>query len=159
MRVPDRRGHWAVRGWRVLPALLVVLLGAGLAPNVAVADDAVATTAETSAASITNARTGATYDDLATAVAEAQSGDTIKLGEGNYTLYGVNSTGHTKGMAPPTPRMRITLPRRRTPTGPPSRSRVLPFAPVTCLWAGTPSRTVRAPCTPPVMSSPSPVLP
>lgn len=139
MRVPDRRGRWAVRGWRVLPALLVVLLGAGLAPNVAVADDAVVTTAETSAAtaeasttaaemaattsdvaaetveapeaavvpqdagsavgaaSITNARTGAIYDDLATAVAEAKSGDTIKLGEGNYTLYGVSSTGHTKG--------------------------------------------------------------
>lgn len=97
MRVPDRRGHWTVRGWRVLPALLVVLLGAGLAPNVAVADDAVVTTAETSAASITNARTGATYDDLATAVAEAKSGDTIKLGEGNYTLYGVDSVGHTKG--------------------------------------------------------------
>lgn len=139
MRVPDRRGHWAVRGWRVLPALLVVLLGAGLAPNVAVADDAVVTTAETSAAtaeastaaaetaattgdaavetteapdaavvpqdagstvsaaSITNARTGVTYDDLATAVAEAKSGDTIKLGGGNYTLYGVSSTGHTKG--------------------------------------------------------------
>lgn len=97
MRVPDRRGHWAVRGWRVLPALLVVLLGAGLAPNVAVADDAVVTTAETSAASITNARTGATYDDLATAVAEAKSEDTIKLGEGNYTLYGVDSVGHTKG--------------------------------------------------------------
>ena len=139
MRVPDRRGHWAVRGWLVLPALPVVLLGAGLAPNVAVADDAVATTAETSAAtaetsaatvetaattgdaavetaeapdaaavpqdagftvsaaSITNARTGATYDDLATAVAEAKSGDTIKLGDGNYTLYGVSSEGHTKG--------------------------------------------------------------
>ena len=138
MRVPDRRGHWTVRGWRVLPALLVVLLGAGLAPNVAVADDAVVTTAETSAAtaeasttaaemaatsdvaaetveapeaavapqdagsavsaaSITNPRTGATYDNLATAVAEAKSGDTIKLGEGNYTLYGVSSTGHTKG--------------------------------------------------------------
>lgn len=97
MRVPDRRGHWAVRGWRVLPALLVVLLGAGLAPNVAVADDAVVTTAETSAASITNARTGATYDNLATAVAEAKSGDTIKLGEGNYMLYGVSSTGYTRG--------------------------------------------------------------
>lgn len=136
MRVPDRRGHWAVRGWRVLPALLVVLLGACLAPNVAVADDAVATTAETSAAtaegngatvegnatiscddtesdeevvapyaagsaataaSITNKRTGATYADLATAVAEASSGDTIKLGEDNYTLYGVDSEGHTKG--------------------------------------------------------------
>ena len=48
-------------------------------------------------ANITNARTGATYTDLATATAEAKSGDTIKLGEGNYTLYGVSSTGHTKG--------------------------------------------------------------
>lgn len=47
-------------------------------------------------ANITNARTGATYTDLATATAEAQSGDTIKLGEGNYTLYKVNSEGHTK---------------------------------------------------------------
>ncbi len=34
---------------------------------------------------------------MATATAEAQSGDTIKLGEGNYTLYKVNSEGHTKG--------------------------------------------------------------
>lgn len=48
-------------------------------------------------ANITNARTGATYTDLATATAEAKSGDTIKLGEGNYTLYKVNSEGHTKG--------------------------------------------------------------
>lgn len=48
-------------------------------------------------ANITNARTGARYTDLATATAEAQSGDTIKLGEGNYTLYKVNSEGHTKG--------------------------------------------------------------
>lgn len=46
---------------------------------------------------IANATTGKSYTDLATAVAEAQSGDTIKLGEGNYTLYGVNSVGHTKG--------------------------------------------------------------
>ena len=46
--------------------------------------------------SIANATTGKSYTDLATAVAEAQSGDTIKLGEGNYTLYGVNSAGHTK---------------------------------------------------------------
>lgn len=48
-------------------------------------------------ANITNARTKATYTDLKTATAEAQSGDTIKLGEGNYTLYKVNSEGHTKG--------------------------------------------------------------
>ena len=47
--------------------------------------------------SIANATTGKSYTDLATAVAEAQSGDTIKLGEGNYTLYGMNSAGHTKG--------------------------------------------------------------
>ena len=47
--------------------------------------------------SIANATTGKSYTDLATAVAEAQSGDTIKLGEGNYTLYGVKSAGHTKG--------------------------------------------------------------
>ena len=47
--------------------------------------------------SIANATTGKSYTDLATAVAEAQSGDTIKLGKGNYTLYGVNSAGHTKG--------------------------------------------------------------
>lgn len=46
---------------------------------------------------IANATTGKSYTDLATAVAEAQSGDTIKLGEGNYTLYGVSSVGHTKG--------------------------------------------------------------
>lgn len=50
-------------------------------------------------ANITNARTGATYTDLATATAEAQSGDTIKLGEGNYTLYKVNSEAH-QGQGP-----------------------------------------------------------
>lgn len=46
---------------------------------------------------ITNSRTGKTYDKLADATADAHSGDTIKLGEGNYTLYGVSSVGHTKG--------------------------------------------------------------
>lgn len=46
---------------------------------------------------ITNKNSGKTYIDLAAATSEAQSGDTIKLGEGNYTLYGVSSVGHTKG--------------------------------------------------------------
>lgn len=46
---------------------------------------------------ITNKNSGKTYTDLAAATSEAQSGDTIKLGEGNYTLYGVSSVGHTKG--------------------------------------------------------------
>ena len=56
-----------------------------------------ATPALAADASITNATTGKTYTDLATAVAEAQSNDTIKLGKGNYTLYKVDSAGHTKG--------------------------------------------------------------
>lgn len=63
----------------------------------AVAEAAEAGAAPATAATITNARTGATYTDLATATAEAQSGDTIRLGEGNYTLYKVSSEGHTKG--------------------------------------------------------------
>lgn len=38
-----------------------------------------------------------TYDDLAAATAAAESGDTIKLGEGDYTLYGKKSEGLTEG--------------------------------------------------------------
>ena len=37
------------------------------------------------------------YQTVKAAVAAANSGDTIQLGEGNYTLYKVDSTGHTKG--------------------------------------------------------------
>lgn len=37
------------------------------------------------------------YKTVAKAVAAAKSGDTIQLSEGNYTLYGVSSKGHTKG--------------------------------------------------------------
>ena len=37
------------------------------------------------------------YPTLEAAVNAAQSNDTIQLGEGNYTLYGVSSEGHTKG--------------------------------------------------------------
>ena len=37
------------------------------------------------------------YKTVDKAVAAAKSGDTIQLGEGNYTLYGVSSEGHTKG--------------------------------------------------------------
>ena len=114
-----RKAAW---GWCAFASLLFALAAWALMPNSAfaqedgaldVSDDtavaeaaakpaAVAEAAETgaapaAAATITNARTGVTYTDLATATAEAQSGDTIKLGEGNYTLYKVNSVGHTKG--------------------------------------------------------------
>lgn len=41
--------------------------------------------------------TGKTYNNLSDATADALSGDTIKLGEGEYTLYNVPSEGHTKG--------------------------------------------------------------
>lgn len=37
------------------------------------------------------------YATVEKAVTEAESGDTIQLGKGNYTLYKVPSTGHTKG--------------------------------------------------------------
>ena len=37
------------------------------------------------------------YKTVAAAVAAAESGDIIQLSEGNYTLYGVSSEGHTKG--------------------------------------------------------------
>ena len=47
--------------------------------------------------SITIAGKSGTYDDLAAATAAAESGDTIKLGEGDYTLYGKNSKGLTEG--------------------------------------------------------------
>lgn len=38
-----------------------------------------------------------TYTSLKEAVENAESGDTILLGEGNYTLYGISSTNTTKG--------------------------------------------------------------
>ena len=45
----------------------------------------------------TQAGVGTTsYKTVAAAVAAARSGDTIQLSEGNYTLYGVSSEGHTK---------------------------------------------------------------
>ncbi len=70
-------------------ALLISLVAACFMPAVAHAD----------APSITNDRTKATYTDIDTATAEAQSGDTILLGEGNYTLYKVKSEDYinTKG--------------------------------------------------------------
>lgn len=74
-------------GGRIAAVLLGVICAVCVCPSPAFAADS----------GIANATTGKSYTDLATAVAEAQSGDTIKLGEGNYTLYGVSSVGHTKG--------------------------------------------------------------
>lgn len=71
--------------------LVVALIGALCALCVS------ATPALAAEGSITNERTKATYTNIAEATAAAESGDTLMLGEGNYTLYKVNSEGVTKG--------------------------------------------------------------
>lgn len=77
-----------IRKFAVTACALALSMGVLAAP--AYADGATVT-------KITNDRTGVTYDDLVTATAAAQSGDTILLPKGDYTLYKVSSEGHTKG--------------------------------------------------------------
>ena len=68
---------------RFLAALLAVAMMLQMLPMLAFADDA------PDAHAVVNKRTGTSYTSLEVAVRAAQSGDTIELGEGNYTLYGV----------------------------------------------------------------------
>lgn len=75
---------------RFLAALLAVAMMLQMLPMLAFADG-------TNAYAVRNKRTGTYYESLKKAVDEAQSGDTIILGEGNYTLYGVPSVGSTQG--------------------------------------------------------------
>lgn len=75
---------------RIFAALLCVIMLFGMLPVTALA-------AEPTAHAVTIERTGKVYEDLVEAVKAAQSGDTIQLGEGNYTLYGVSSTDTTAG--------------------------------------------------------------
>ncbi len=79
---------------RFLAALLAVAMMLQMLPMLAFAEDAAGTE---NAYAVMNKRTGTYYESLQDAVAEAQSGDTIELGEGNYTLYGVLSVGSTQG--------------------------------------------------------------
>lgn len=76
---------------RFLAALLAVAMMLQMLPMLAFADGAPGT------GEVRNKRTGTVYTSLATAAEEAQSGDTIELGEGNYTLYKIDSTKTTKG--------------------------------------------------------------
>lgn len=76
---------------RFLAALLAVAMMLQMLPMLAFAEDAPGT------GEVLNKRTGTKYTSLATAVEQAQSGDTIELGEGNYTLYGTKSDNTTKG--------------------------------------------------------------
>ena len=76
---------------RFLAALLAVAMMLQMLPMLAFAEDALGT------GKVRNTRTNQIYTSLKDAVKEAQSGDTIELGEGNYTLYGVPSVGSTQG--------------------------------------------------------------
>lgn len=64
---------------RIFAALLCVIMLFGMLPITALA-------AEPTAHAVTIERTGEVYEDLVEAVKAAESGDTIQLGEGNYTL-------------------------------------------------------------------------
>ena len=65
---------------RFLAALLAVAMMLQMLPMLAFAEDALGT------GEVRNKRTNKKYTSLITAVQEAVSGDTIELGEGNYTL-------------------------------------------------------------------------
>lgn len=76
---------------RFLAALLAVAMMLQMLPLMAFADEGTSSTAG-------KAWIGATeYETLLEAVQHANDGDTITLGEGNYTLYGISSVGTTKG--------------------------------------------------------------
>lgn len=76
---------------RILAALLAVAMMFQMLPMLAFA-------AEETELVAPKVKIGETeYETLEKAVEAATSGDTITLGAGNYTLYGVTSEGHTKG--------------------------------------------------------------
>lgn len=76
---------------RILAALLAVAMMFQMLPMMAFA-------AEETELVAPKVKIGETeYENLEKAVEAATSGDTITLGAGNYTLYGVKSEGHTKG--------------------------------------------------------------
>ena len=77
---------------RFLAALLAVAMMLQMLPMLAFAEDATGT-GKKDVAWIGNQG----YTSLEAAVKAAQSGDTITLGKGNYTLYGISSANTTKG--------------------------------------------------------------
>ena len=92
---------------RILSSLMALVLVFGLLPATAFAEEdaapAAAKTIYVDATTGNDTQEGVgtaadkAYKTVEKAVTAADSGDTIQLGEGNYTLYGVSSEGHTKG--------------------------------------------------------------
>lgn len=80
---------------RILAALLAVVMMFQMLPMMAFADEGAGS--EGAPSDVTLMSTGKRYSDLKEAVKNAQDTDTINLGEGNYTLYKVDSEGMTKG--------------------------------------------------------------
>lgn len=76
---------------RFLAALLAVAMMLQMLPMLAFAEDA------TDAHAVKIDGKEGSYAKLVDAVKAASSGDTIILGEGNYTLYGISSVDTTKG--------------------------------------------------------------
>lgn len=84
----------------VLSCLLALVLALSITPSVFAEGTAGGTTIYVDAINGNDTQDGTTseaYKTVAAAVAAANSGDTIQLGVGNYTLYKVSSEGHTKG--------------------------------------------------------------
>lgn len=82
--------------------MLALVLALSITPSVFAEEPAVSgKTIYVDAINGDDAKDGTTSDNayktVEAAVAHAVSGDTIQLGEGNYTLYKVSSEGHTKG--------------------------------------------------------------
>lgn len=92
---------------RILSSLMALVLVFGLLPATAFAEEDAAPAAaktiyvDATTGNDTQKGVGTTaekaYRSIGEAVKAAESGDTIQLGEGNYTLYKVSSEGHTKG--------------------------------------------------------------
>lgn len=76
---------------RFFAALLAVAMMLQMLPMLAFAEDAPGTPVAW------NKKKNTSYTSLVDAVRDADSGDTITLGKGNYTLYGTSSTGTTSG--------------------------------------------------------------
>ena len=86
----------------VLSCLLALVLALSITPSVFAEEPVSGTTIYVDAIKGDDTQEGVgttsdkAYKTVDKAVAAAKSGDTIQLGEGNYTLYGVSSVGHTK---------------------------------------------------------------
>lgn len=86
----------------VLSCLLALVLVFSITPSVFAEETVGGTTIYVDATKGDDTQEGAgttsdkAYKTVAAAVTAANSGDTIQLGTGNYTLYKVDSTGHTK---------------------------------------------------------------